>query len=251
MSFAGAPRRWLEAVPESHVHFSMEQLPLEVRLADYALFETFCDGPNGAPVHALSDLARTEGFSVAWLWGQPQSGKTHLLQACVNAAHTAGFRAAYLPLGIDSDLIPEAVSGIGKLDVVCVDDVDRIAGEAQWERALFLLYEATREHGARLVISAQKAPLHCGFVLPDLVSRFASGATFRLQPLSDDEKLEAIQLRARWRGLNLSGEVARYLFARVDRSNTELFSLLDRLDREALAAQRKLTVPFVRSVLDK
>jgi len=229
----------------------MEQLPLEVRLADYALFETFCNGPNSASVHALVDLARTDTRSVLWLWGQLQSGKTHLLQACVNAAHSEGFRAAYLPLGADSDLIPEVVSDLGNLDVVCVDDVDRVAGEPQWERALFLLYESTRQRGARLVLSAQQAPLHCGFALPDLVSRFSSGATFRLHPLTDEDKLKAIQLRANWRGLNLTDDVARYLFARVDRSNSELFALLDRLDREALVAQRKLTVPFVKSVLDK
>ena len=229
----------------------MEQLPLDVRLADYALFETFCNGPNNAVVHALADLARTDTFSVLWLWGPPQSGKTHLLQACVNTADSEGFRAAYLPLGADSDLIAEAVSALGNLDVVCVDDVDRVAGDPQWERALFLLYESTRQRGARLVISAQQAPLHCDFTLPDLVSRFSSGATFRLQSLTDEDKLKAIQLRANWRGLNLTDDVARYLFARVDRSNSELFALLDRLDREALAAQRKLTVPFVKSVIDK
>jgi DnaA family protein len=229
----------------------MEQLPLEVGLADYALFETFCNGPNDAPVHALANLARTDAVSVLWLWGQPQAGKTHLLQACVNAAHSGGFRAAFLPLGDDADLIPEAVSGVGNLDVVCVDDVDRVAGEPQWERALFLLYESMRQRGARLVLAAQQAPLHCGFALPDLVSRFTSGATFRLQPLSDKDKLKAMQLRANWRGMNLPDDVARYLFARVDRSNSELFALLDRLDHEALAAQRKLTVPFVKSVIDR
>jgi DnaA family protein len=148
-------------------------------------------------------------------------------------------------------LIPEAVSGVGNLDVVCVDDVDRVAGEPQWERALFLLYESMRQRGARLVLAAQQAPLHCGFALPDLVSRFTSGATFRLQPLSDKDKLKAMQLRANWRGMNLPDDVARYLFARVDRSNSELFALLDRLDHEALAAQRKLTVPFVKSVIDR
>lgn len=229
----------------------MEQLPLEVRLADYALFETFCNGPNGAPVHALTDLARIDVVSVLWLWGQPQSGKTHLLQACVNAAHSEGFRAAYLPLGTDSDLIPAAVADVGDLDVACVDDVDQVAGDSQWEQALFLLYESVRQRGARLVISAQQAPAHCSFALPDLVSRFSSGATFRLQPLTDEDKLKAMQLRAHWRGLNLPDDVARYMFARVDRSNSELFALLDRLDREALAAQRKLTVPFIKSVIDR
>ena len=228
----------------------MQQLPLEVRLADYALFETFCSGPNGAPVHALAELARIDSVAVLWLWGPSQAGKTHLLQACVSAAHGKGYRVAYLPLGAESELVPAAISGAGELDVVCVDDADNIAGQPDWERALFMLYENTRQRGTRLVLSAQQAPLHCGFALPDLASRFSSGATFRLQELTDDDKLKAMQLRANWRGLDLPDEVARYLFARVDRRNSELFALLDRLDREALAAQRKLTVPFVRSVIE-
>ena len=64
----------------------MEQLPLDVQLADYAVFESFFTGNNEAPVAALADLAASVQRSVVWLWGAPDSGKSHLLQACAAAA---------------------------------------------------------------------------------------------------------------------------------------------------------------------
>jgi DnaA family protein len=42
--------------------------------------------------------------------------------------------------------------------------------------------------------------------------------------------------------------VAHYLLQRHARDLTALFGLLERLDRASLAAQRRLTVPFVREV---
>jgi DnaA family protein len=227
----------------------MQQLPLDVRLADYALFETFFDGPNDACAHALRDVAGFATFAFVWIWGPPESGRSHLLQACVNAADALGARAAYLPLGPESGLLPQALEGLEQCDLVCVDDVDRVSGQSEWERALFLLYEGVRQRGGRLVLSAAQAPLHCPFKLPDLVSRFTSGATFRLRMLSDEDRIRAMQLRAKWRGLQLSDDVARYILSRVERGSSSLFDLLDRLDREALVAQRRLSVPFVREVL--
>jgi DnaA family protein len=229
----------------------MEQLSLEVRLADYALFETYFAGPNAAAVHGLCDLMRSADTAVLWLWGAPETGKTHLLQAGVNAADASGHRTAYLPLDPRFELSPPVLEGMDDIDVVCIDDVDAIAGDSGWEQALFGLFERLRERRGRLVLAARQAPLNCGFELPDLASRFASGATFALRPLTDDDKLKAIQLRAEWRGLHLPDDTARYLISRVDRRCAQLFTLLDALDREALAAQRKLTVPFVKAVLEK
>ena len=229
----------------------MEQLPLEVRLADYALFDTYHNGPNGEPVHALRNLLESRVFVVLWLWGPTDAGKTHLLQAAVNAADGNGFRSAYLPLSTGSGLSPEVLEGMGELDFICVDDVDAIAGDKTWEQGLFHLFESLRGSGGRLVLAAKESPLHCGFALQDLVSRFSSGATFRLTQLSDEDKLRAIQMRAEWRGLVLPDDTARYLISRVDRGFSQLFSLLDQLDREALKAQKKLTIPFVKAVLNK
>jgi DnaA family protein len=135
--------------------------------------------------------------------------------------------------------------------VICVDDIDAVAGDKNWEQSLFHLFEGLRQYDGRLVLAAKKSPLHCGITLPDLGSRFSSGATFRLMPLSDEDKVGAMQLRANWRGLVLPDDTARYLISRVERGCRQLFSLLDQLDREALTAQKKLTIPFVKGVLSK
>lgn len=227
----------------------MKQIPLDVQLDDYALFQTWLTGSNGSLLHSLQQLATTAGHAVAWVWGAQEAGKSHLLQACVAEADRNGFRAAYLPLGSDHSLVPAMVESMDALDMICIDEIDRVAGNADWELALFNLFERLRRRGARLVMAAEHAPAHCAFVLPDLVSRFSSGATFRLQPLTDQQKIQAMQLRAEWRGIEMSDDVAQFLFRRVARGNRYLFDLLEQLDRRALAEQKRLTIPFVRTFL--
>lgn len=221
----------------------MRQLPLPVRLRDFALFETFEAGPNGAVVALLA--APAQAGPAAWVWGPPGSGKSHLLQA----ACAARPGAAYLPA---ADLKPggaQALAGWEDRGLVCLDDVDQLLGERDWEVALFGLFNALWERGGCLVVSAGSAPAAAGFVLPDLASRLAWGGVFRLEPLADDDRVAALRKRARHRGLDLPEDVARYLLRRLPRDMRALCGWLDRLDTASLAAGRRLTMPFVREVI--
>lgn len=226
----------------------MRQLALELKIADYARFSTFFGGPNAAVLAALERAATETEPALHWIWGPRGSGRSHLLQAAVAAA--AGQRCAWLPLGAPADLDPAILEGMGTLELLCLDDVDCVAGQADWERALFNLCEDIKAQGGRLLLSAGAAPRNAGFALADLTSRLAGGAAWRLQPLTDDDLLGALQLRASWRGLELSDEAGRFLLRRVERQQSSLFALLDRFDRAALAAaQGRLTVPFIKTVL--
>ncbi len=226
----------------------MRQLPLNVRLADHAVFATFHTGANAAVVAALHDAADGRGARLLWLWGGRGSGRTHLLQASVAAARPPG--AVYLPLQALGAMSTDLIEGLENLAVVAIDDVDTVAGNAAWERALLLLYERLATTSTRLVLSAAQPPGAAGLALPDLASRFATAAVFHLAALTEQDCVAALQRRAAWRGLTLPDEVAQYLLQRVERDAPSLFGSLDRLDHAALAAQRRLTVPFVRSVLD-
>ena len=184
-----------------------------------------------------------------WIWGLPESGRSHLLQACIAAADERGRRAAYLPLDRALALPAAALEGLGELDVVGVDDIDAIAGDAGFEHAAFRLFEQLVQSGGRLVVTASAPPGEIHFRLPDLASRLKSGGVYRLHGLDDSGRLQALQIRARFRGFELPDDTGRYLLSRTPRGPANLFRVLDALDRAALVAQKRLTIPFVRSVL--
>lgn len=224
----------------------MRQLPLPVRLQDTALFATFHAGPNAEVVAYLEGMG-AETAPVAWIWGPPGVGKTHLLQAA--CAATPG--AAYLPAKELAELGPGTLAGWEDRRLVCLDDVDYLAGHADWERALFVLFNGLSEAGGRLVVSAGASPAATDFGLKDLASRLTWGAVFRLESLDDEGRIAALKLRAAHRGLDLPEETGRFLLRRLPRDMRGLCEWLDRLDTASLAAQKRLTVPFVREVLGK
>jgi DnaA family protein len=228
----------------------VQQLPLEIRLADHAVFDNFLVAGNELVVHELKAVASRTDQSVLWLWGPPESGRSHLMQACIAAADDGGRRAVYLPLDRRLGLPPAALEGLGELDVVGLDDIDAIAGDADFERAVFALFEYLRQSGGHLVVSGAAPPGEAGFRLPDLASRLKSGGVYRLQPLDDAGRLAALKIRARFRGFDLPDDTGRYLLKRMARGPAALFRMLDTLDRAALVAQKRLTIPFVRGILD-
>jgi len=226
------------------------QLALELQLRASARFSGYVAGPNAELVRQLQSSALGEGETFVLCWGAAGSGKTHLLQACCHAATAHGRTAAYVSLREIDVMQPGVLEGWEQFDLVCLDDIELIAGHADWEEAVFHLYNRVREQGGRLVVSATCAPAQLGIELADLVSRLSWGVVYPIHTLDDDQRCEAMQLRARQKGCELPEETAVYLLRRLPRELPALFDTLDRLDDASLAAQRKLTVPFVKSVLE-
>jgi len=227
----------------------MRQLPLGVQLGVTHRFETFHEGGNREAVVALEARVAEAGRPPLWLYGPPGAGKSHLLQAACARAGASGLTAAYLPLAAVRGGDPAMLAGYERLGLVALDDVDAVAGDAGWERALFTFWNELAEQGGRLVLAAAAAPAAIPFSLPDLASRLAASQVHRLQPLAEREQAEALVQRARHRGLELPAETLQYLTRRAPRDFAALCRLLDQLDTESLAAQRRLTVPFVRDWL--
>lgn len=222
----------------------MKQLALGVRLRADAVFESFWPGLNAEAVAAL----RTPDGAPVWLWGAPGSGKTHLLQAVCAAA---GEAAAYFPLARSLALPPEALAGFERARVLCIDDVDAVAGDPAWERALFHSFNEAAELRTRLIFAAATPPRQADWSLEDWRSRAASCVVYQLRELDDEGRIEALRLRAAQRGLQLPYETSEYLLKRLPRDLRSLFDVLDQLDEASLAAQRRLTIPFIRDALEK
>jgi len=224
----------------------MGQLALPLKLQDHAVFESFWPAGNDTAVAYLMDVAGGAASAGCWLWGRPSTGKTHLLQAVCTRL---GDRSIYVPVGEFVPASPAVLDGLATRQYVCLDDVHVAAGRPDWELALFRLWNIAAESGVVLIVSASAPPRQAGFGLPDLQSRMAQLPTFQLVPLAEREQPLALQLRASHRGLDLPDDTARYLLNRSRRDMSSLYALLDKLDTEALKAQRRLTIPFVREVI--
>lgn len=231
-----------------------QQLSLGVSLNDDATFGNFYTvaGSNNQQVlTALWHLARGEGDEAfIYIWGAGGVGLTHLLQAACHEAAGRGLAVQYLPLRDLLGFAPEPLlEGFETLDLICIDDLDLVAGSREWELALFCLFNSVRDNGGRLLTAALCSPHHLPVQLPDLRSRLAWGVVYQVDSMTDADKQKALQSRARARGLELSAEVAQYILHRAPRDMNELFFCLNRLDDASLAEQRRLTIPFVKRVL--
>jgi DnaA family protein len=227
----------------------VRQLPLGVELGVSLRFDTFVAGRNAGAIEALRCLAGGALRAPVWIYGPPGSGKSHLLQAACADAGSAGRATAWLPLGTVKDDGPAILDGFEGLDLVALDDLDAVAGLDAWEAGLFTLFNGIAERGGALAFAAATAPAATPVRLPDLASRLAASEVHRLEPLAEAEQAMALQGRAARRGLELPDETLGFLTRRAPRDFATLCRMLDALDTESLAAQRRLTVPFVREWL--
>ena len=226
------------------------QLPLGFYRNEAASFENFVAGPNAEALAAMQRVGDETGRPFICLWGATGTGKTHLMQAACVRASDQGRRVFYLPLSEVASLSPSVFEDLELFDLVCLDGLDAVARQPTWEQALFRLYNRLRDRHAGLVISGRQNPRDIDLLLPDLASRLVWGLVFQVKALDDIDKREVLVRRARRRGMELPAEVIDFLMARVRRDLPALCDLLDKLDWESLSSQRRLSVPFVKAVLE-
>lgn len=228
---------------------TFKQLPLRFEPRDIFTFESLIAGSNETCLGIVQHCALGEGEKQVYVWAPEGGGKSHVLQAACNLAAKNQRTVCYLPAKQVVDQPVELLADLEQLDFVCLDDVDMMMPSVEWEVALFDLINRMRETGSSLLLSASSSPEPMQIALPDLRSRLAWGPVFQLHALSDAEKYEALRIRAHQRGLELPENVFEYLIRHYPRDLFGLFERLDTLDTAAMAMQRRLTVPFVKSVL--
>lgn len=199
---------------------------------------------------ALDAFCRLDQLDFLYLCGETGTGKTHLLIACAEKVQQQGFRVIYLSL---AELIqtsqPAVLQALEQADLLCLDDLEAIAGQPQWEEALFHCFNRLHDARGHLLVATEHNPANIDIKLPDLRSRLATGLVYQLTSMSDEQKQQALILQSQTRGLTMSEEVAQYLLRHYGRDMPALMRVLQRLDKASLQAKRKLTIPFIRQVL--
>ncbi|MGE3919355.1 MAG: DnaA regulatory inactivator Hda [Gammaproteobacteria bacterium] len=236
-------------------HFNFSQIPLSIVLRSDTTFDNFVTQNNNMVVDFLkqsiisfNDKTQQERF--IYLWGQEGSGKTHLLQACCHAVGQEQKSAFYLSLENLQDYVPTMLQGLESVDLICLDDLHFLSDKPDWQEGLFHLYNRCLNTNTRLIFADRKSASDLNLTLADLKSRLSSVLSFEIYELSDEEKLKILVKRAKEQGMILSEEVSMFVWRRSNRSMKHLLEILNKLACASLSAKHKLTIPFVKAVLN-
>lgn len=222
----------------------MSQLILPLGSNPRHTFATFSADTCPSVVTALERLPEQGGLML--LTGPTGCGKSHLLEASAYRMRDLGRSAAYLPL---ARATPDALGALRNAALVCIDELDAAAGDADWELELFALINQVLDRGAALLFASRGPVRKLGVELPDLRSRLAGAGAFALDPLPPARQLEVLQLRARTQGYVLDEKIVKYLSTRAQRNMKVLCELFDQIDVQAKRTRRKITYDFVGQIL--
>jgi DnaA family protein len=224
-----------------------EQVTLPFSVSDRKSLTTFFPASNGEVLELVRSVASFDTPGMAYLHGAPESGKSHLLQGATVLAREHGRISSYIALG-ENGIRHTVIAELDTGGLLCLDDLDRIVADPQWEHCLFDLYERSQQAGGRLLFAASVPPSALGMKLADLVSRLRAQPVYRVNVLTPIQRAEALTWEAHRRGLVIAPATVEWLMRRVPRGTRALFELLDQLDRASLEEGRKVTIPFLRTL---
>jgi len=243
-------RRWILCLQgRKSLNIAAMQVPVQFEFQSDQTFDSFFPGNNVEILEQLRGLAAKNQEQQIFIWGERGSGKSHLLQACCQQAKTFGKDPFYLAFTRDELPPPTILEGLESLDMVCFDDLQHIAGDMEWQHGLFNFYNCHRQNNHQLLLAADCPPKYLQFELPDLKTRMSWGLTLKIKSLRDDQLVAALTHKAHFLGFDIPAAVGRYLLNHYVHDLPALWLLLEKIDRATLAAQRKLSIPFLKKIL--
>jgi DnaA family protein len=224
---------------------SVTQIPLRLNPQEVYQLSNFHFNQQEL-IEVVTSFCQQKTPRFLYLWGEASSGKTHLSLAIIEQAQTLGKKVVYLPL---AELVKHGsiavLESLEESELVCLDEFEVIAGNKQWEEAIFHCFNRLQEASCQLLISSRYNPATLTVGLADLRSRLAMGLVYQLDGLNDNAKQQVMIVQSRSRGLDMSQEVAQYLLRHHSRDLSELMQLLKILDQASMIEKRRLTIPFV------
>ncbi len=225
------------------------QLPIQFEFNIQQTFNNYYPGPNQEVVTHLQNSIVKHSEQFIFLWGTSGSGKTHLLNASCQLAHEK-FQSSFI-YSFASEALPSTklLEDLENLELVCFDNIDRIAGNREWEQAFFNFFNRHRDKDHQLLLSSSTPPQYLTIALADLKTRLNWGLTLKVDELTDQDSLAALNFKADSMGFKISPEVGRFLITHYARDLPSLWALLAAADQASLAAKRRLTIPFLKQLI--
>jgi DnaA family protein len=233
------------------------QLVLPVSFRKQDSLDTFVQGENAQLLSHIQGVLNNKAAypqasqRISVITGSRGTGKSHLLLATCEQASLLGLSQQYLDLAQLITMPPEMLLGLVNKDVVCIDNLQAVSNISQWQTAIFDVINQFTELDATLLIIASNKPVdEIEYTLFDLRTRLSWGTNFTLHLLNDDDKQVALEKHLQALGIAYTQDAVSFLLNRISRNMHELTEAINALDKASLANKRKITIPFIKSILD-
>lgn len=226
------------------------QIPLQFGNFQNFSFDSYITEQQDELLQLLRAVAVGEETNHIYLWGGKGSGKSHLLQAACQLAGINHKQVAYIPLENLNEFSPEMLHDLGILDLICVDSIEYVSAKQDWQQALVWLYNELRDKGNSMIIAGNESPKSLPVMIEDLRSRLNWGQVYQVQSPSDEIKITILKQQAEARSFEIPDDVISYIMQRVERDMHSLMLIFNKIDERSLAEKRKITIPFVKSILE-
>ena len=201
-------------------------------------------------INNLSVLSNLKGEEDLVIYGTSKVGKSFLLQSLCNYFSEANKSSLYIPLKELNSYETGLLDNLEKLNLVCIDDLEIIAGDNKWETAIFNLINDCLLSSCRIVFCSNINPSLISFQLKDLFSRIQKINQMEVFPVKSDNLAEAVRFFADLRSINIGDKEIAYLINHSKRSMGDLITNINQLDKLSMQLKRKITIPLIKKVTE-
>jgi DnaA-homolog protein len=206
----------------------------------------YIDPQNKQLISILKNIPINENI---YIYGLKNSGKTYLLQSLCNEYSKNNKSSLFLPLMDVTKYGVEIIDSIENMDLVCIDGLEAVSQNKEWEIGLFNLINNAQQTGCRLVFTSSSEEGAINFSLADLDSRIRKFQSHEIFPISDDHLLKALKKITNLRSISLGEKEAQYLITYTKRNIADLTIILESLDQLSMENKRRITIPLIKELL--
>ena len=229
-----------------------KQLIFPFQINQKASFESFFCAPDNLNLMSrLTAIVISKNAHELIIHGEKGSGKSFLMQAICNELNSSGKQFAFVPMNKALNMGVEIFQNLASLDAVCIDDLQLMLANKDWETALFNLINECHLSNCSLILSiGGSQSLEEKTKLPDLLSRIKRMEFMAVHSVQDEFFNHAIDFVAQQLDINIDKAELEFLL----KHQTRIFSLLVEniifLDQQAASLKRKITIPLIKETLN-